>query len=280
MTVFVIPFACTNFDFLGGVSMQIAIGENLKRLRKSRNMTQEDLATTLGVSFQAVSKWERGDTYPDIAMLPALANFFGVTTDELIGMEDLNKRETMWNIHKNVSDLQKAGQYGEATALLRDKLKLYPGDSGLISALAVTQVMAQSGGPQTAAIYNEAIEHFESYLDIGKNEKFYSYVRAVLVFLYDGVGERDKAHELALTLPHIWESREILAIEMLEGEAYTAALKRTMALVLSILADKVDDMGMPQDKQAAKYIQRLVLGFPSEGDVCEKLGKIAKFLGC
>lgn len=60
--------------------MKISIGDNLKRLCKGQNITQEELAASLGISFQAVSKWERGDTYPDITMLPALANFFSVTT--------------------------------------------------------------------------------------------------------------------------------------------------------------------------------------------------------
>ena len=260
--------------------MQIAIGKNLKRLRKSRNITQEELATRLGVSFQAVSKWERGDTYPDITMLPALANFFGVTTDKLIGMEDINKHENMWNIHKTVNDLQKAGKCEEAIELLRTKLKLYPNDDGLISTLAITQVMAHYDAEQAMPVYKEAIEHFESYLDIGRNEKFYSYVRAILVFLYYGVGERDKARQLALTLPHIWESREVLSIEMLDGEEYTAALKRTIALALSIMADKIDDIGSRSDVASVKtkHIQRLVLGYSGDGDVGEKLNKIAEFV--
>ena len=260
--------------------MQISIGENLKRLRKSRDMTQEELAARLSVSFQAVSKWERGDTYPDITMLPALANFFCVTTDELIGMEDINKRESMWNLHKTVNDLQRAGKYEEATELLRSKLKLCPADNGLISTLAITQVMAHTDAGQAMPIYKEAIEHFESYLDIGRNEKFYSYVRAILVFLYYGVGERDKAHKLALTLPHIWESREVLSIEMLDGEEYTVALKRTIALALSIMADKIDDIDSRDDvaELKSKFIQRLVLGHPSDGNVGENLEKIAEFM--
>ena len=65
--------------------MNINIADNLKRLRKQRELTQEDLANFIGVSFQAVSKWECGDGYPDITILPALANFFDVTLDEYAG---------------------------------------------------------------------------------------------------------------------------------------------------------------------------------------------------
>ena len=69
--------------------MELTIGRNLKNLRKARNLTQEELAEHLGISFQAISKWERGEGYPDITMLPALARYFGVTVDELIGMNEI-----------------------------------------------------------------------------------------------------------------------------------------------------------------------------------------------
>ena len=67
--------------------------ENIKRLRKERDLTQEGLADFFGVSFQAVSKWERGDSYPDIKMLPEIAAFFNVTIDELLGTDKVKKEQ-------------------------------------------------------------------------------------------------------------------------------------------------------------------------------------------
>ena len=64
-----------NFDF----------GNRIKSLRLSRSMTQEQLAQKLGVTAQAVSKWESGTNMPDILMLPDLSVIFGVTIDELFG---------------------------------------------------------------------------------------------------------------------------------------------------------------------------------------------------
>ena len=55
------------------------IAENLKILRKKMDMTQEDVSEILGVSPQSVSKWERGDTYPDITLLPSLANLYNTS---------------------------------------------------------------------------------------------------------------------------------------------------------------------------------------------------------
>ena len=61
------------------------IGQKILELRKQKGIKQEDLAAELGVTAAAVSKWENGYTLPDILMLGALADFFGVTTDELLG---------------------------------------------------------------------------------------------------------------------------------------------------------------------------------------------------
>ena len=67
--------------------MNLNIGTVIRKLRVERNMTQEELAQKLNVGFQAVSKWERGTTTPDIATLPRIALLFGVSMDVLFSME-------------------------------------------------------------------------------------------------------------------------------------------------------------------------------------------------
>jgi len=66
--------------------MKIYFSENLKRLRTQKGLTQEKLANFIGVSYQTISKWENSDTYPDITTLPAIAKFFNVSIDELLGV--------------------------------------------------------------------------------------------------------------------------------------------------------------------------------------------------
>jgi len=65
--------------------MEMTVGENIKRLRTAKKITQEQLSVAMNVTCAAVSKWERGETYPDITLLQPLAYFFGVTLDELMG---------------------------------------------------------------------------------------------------------------------------------------------------------------------------------------------------
>ncbi len=86
--------------------MEIKIAENIKRLRKAKSVTQEQIAEVLGISVTAVSKWERGETYPDITLLFPLAHYFGVTLDDLMGYDEekiqaeieeaLNEYRSLW----------------------------------------------------------------------------------------------------------------------------------------------------------------------------------------
>lgn len=70
---------------MGKISLRIA------DLRKKRHMTQQELADNIGVSFQTISKWETGISMPDITVLPALADFFSVSTDQLLGLKPLDE---------------------------------------------------------------------------------------------------------------------------------------------------------------------------------------------
>ncbi len=60
--------------------MNIRLGQKIKSLRKAKNISQEVLAQYLGVSFQAVSKWETETAMPDVTLIPAIASFFEVST--------------------------------------------------------------------------------------------------------------------------------------------------------------------------------------------------------
>ena len=80
------------------------IGKNILELRKQGNITQEELAAELGVTAAAVSKWENNYTLPDIMMLCALADYFGVTTDELLGRNGVLKEAVVVAASTELSD--------------------------------------------------------------------------------------------------------------------------------------------------------------------------------
>ena len=85
--------------------MIVYIGENLKKLRLEQAMTQEAVAEFLGVSFQSVSRWERGESYPDITMLPAIADFFRTTVDDMLGIDTIHKEAELEEYRRQFSKL-------------------------------------------------------------------------------------------------------------------------------------------------------------------------------
>lgn len=74
--------------------MKPTIHETIRRLRRSKGLSQKELAERLGVSCQAVSKWERGVNLPDILLLPALCATLGISADELLDCPPATRRET------------------------------------------------------------------------------------------------------------------------------------------------------------------------------------------
>lgn len=178
------------------------LAENLRKYRMMKNMTQEDVAEYLSITPQSVSKWERGESYPDITFLPALANIFETSIDLLLGMDTIRTEETRHNIHKNAVAYQRSGDYIMAEKTYRDALLIYPNNPGMILGLA--GVLALKGDTE------EAIELIERGLLLSDSEKQKATMRATLCFLYLKAGREAKANELASHLPHTRESREVI----------------------------------------------------------------------
>ncbi len=73
--------------------MKLKIGENIRQYRRESNMTQQQFAEKLGVSYQSVSRWENEETYPDMELLPSIAGFLNITVDKLMGVPDIEKEK-------------------------------------------------------------------------------------------------------------------------------------------------------------------------------------------
>jgi transcriptional regulator with XRE-family HTH domain len=122
--------------------MKILIGENIKRLRKEQGITQEQLANLLNVSCAAISKWENGDTYPDMTMIFPLCHYFKISVDELMGYDasiienDIKKQ--LEEYHKLCADCK----YSEANAFIKKVYQKYPNNYEIID----TYLSSLTGG--------------------------------------------------------------------------------------------------------------------------------------
>lgn len=113
----------------GGKIMNIRkIGEQISELRKAKGLTQNELGERVGVSFQAVSKWERGETLPDITLLPILANVLETTVDFILnGKErvvEYKGKFSVADMRKGLNCLKSAGEYlGTENIIYRAAIK-------------------------------------------------------------------------------------------------------------------------------------------------------------
>ncbi len=204
----------------------IFIAENLKKFRKEKDMTQEEVANLLHVTAQSVSKWERGDSYPDISFLPALANLFTTSIDALVGMDTICANETRYNLHKHANEHMKAKEYQSAVNIYEDGLHTFPSDAGIMAGLA--SALAFMGESE------RSIMLFERSLSFDASDKSRATTRAALCFLYMKTNKQERAVALAATLPHTRESREVIQPLILKGLDASELDRNLESIILGI----------------------------------------------
>jgi transcriptional regulator with XRE-family HTH domain len=171
---------------------------NFKTMRKQRNLTQEQIAETLGVSCQAVSKWETNSSYPDISLLPIIADYFGVSVDFLIGHDTSKRFEEIDNICMLADNLFAENRYMEAIPMLREILIKHPGNEKLMYKLA----WALSGTiKESKENYEEAILLYQKILEISTDTEMRNKVSRDLMYRYSTKEEKDKALSYENVLP-------------------------------------------------------------------------------
>jgi transcriptional regulator with XRE-family HTH domain len=126
--------------------MKILISKQLKMLRMEKGNTQEDLARHLGITTQAVSKWEREEGYPDIALLPSIASYYNVSVDDLLGVGEIGKEKKLNAYREKNAELFRDGKSAERVALWREALHEFPNDLSVIHDL----MYALSAADETA----------------------------------------------------------------------------------------------------------------------------------
>ena len=104
---------------------EINIARNIARLRREKGLTQEDLANYIGVSKASVSKWETGQSYPDITFLPQLATLFNISIDELMGYEPQMSMEDIRKLYVKLSADFASEPFDEVLDSCREIVKKY-----------------------------------------------------------------------------------------------------------------------------------------------------------
>ena len=177
--------------------------QRLKKLRTDSQISQETLAKALGVSYQAVSKWEGAQNYPDVALLPAIADFFGVSVDYLLGVEPKRKQGQIEEILETVKTNLRTGDLEKSAALLRAGLKNYPNNPSLLSELCHVNFSLYCAGGD-GALLDETVEKAQWILQECRDDDIRFHTLELLAYSYNLLGKQDMALAVAERMPVGW----------------------------------------------------------------------------
>lgn len=193
----------------------MAIGDVIKKLRRERDITQEQLADMLGITSRAVSQWECGRASPDISQLPILSNIFGVSADVLLEIDVTQKEKRIDEILEEAENYWSKGYNSDGARILREGLREFP-NSYKIMFYLMSCMWRVRDEPENAEKYDEmtaeVISLGEKILaECTDTNLRYSAVQ-LLCYTYPDAGEEDKAISLANELPNLTKSEMLVSI--------------------------------------------------------------------
>ncbi len=197
---------------------ELQLGDTLRRLRRERNLTQETLASHLGISCQAISKWERSDGYPDITFLPVLARYFGISVDTLLGMDEIAAQERLAEYNCLWKQNRAERRHAENVELMRQALGEFPNHPLLLVQLSASLERLDGTSEERRAHLYESIMVQERILTYCDDSEVRGAVMWNIADSYDRYGDRERARMYAEKLPNLYKTRESALIRLTEDE--------------------------------------------------------------
>lgn len=260
--------------------MQLNLGQKIRELRRRDGRTQEALAEAIGVTSQAVSRWEANGGYPDMEMIPAIANYFGVTIDELFAHNNQPEKELVEIVDRlnQMNDLSNINM-DEYILLARNTLIKYPSNKKIMLCLA--WLLVNCGYKDRHEYHITDSEGYDTY-DVQRHRTYPEWSEAIAIYekvlptladgpdrqkavkflanLYLCTGEHQKAAKLAETVPSIHCCREFLEVTTCDGKERSAKYAEIVIKLLCIAAELIGDtVAANYDhiklEDAEKYIQ-------------------------
>lgn len=242
--------------------MKLTLGEKIKELRKHDGRKQEDLAGALGVSNQAVSRWEKDGSYPDMEMIPAIANYFGVTIDELFGYEN-NRDKKIDAIVKQIKEMNARNNgvdinIDECLSLARQAMIEFPANEMIMLCLA--EVLYNAGYVRYGEYHLIDDEGYNVY-DIERHRGYAEWKEAIVIYekllktlepgemrhnalryltqLYLNMGEHERALAAIESAPTIHDSYECLRINAFDGKRRAEACGEALLKLICASSESI-----------------------------------------
>lgn len=236
----------------------IDIAKNIMHLRKEQGMTQEDLARYLGVTKASVSKWETGQSFPDIALLPRIATYFSVSIDALMGYAPQMTKEQIKRTYLHLRDGFGAQSYKEAHESCMKVVKEYWACPDLLVQIAILYLnhMPQApAGDARDALLIEAQGLCRRAVELSTVSSVVRQANAVSAMCFMAQGNPDDAIDLlqGAMAPSMGESTLLAQAYMAQGkmeDARRCAQVNVYQELIGLLNDLPTLAGMYTDDPA------------------------------
>ena len=230
------------------------IGEQLKNLRQQNNYTQEQLADLMNVSYQTVSKWERGIVEPDLQTIIRLSTLYRVGIEVILGLTRPQRNERYDELDLKLSELEKSEQnYERAWDILRDEILAHPDDHTLYLRLMNLTGFRHLCTPERV----EYLIMLMCWLErtCHDNDRLWNAYRFMVRICADCGGPRymEKAREYYNKLPPMRDVREAHARFVLSGEELAHQHRETLFLATDI-ADTALRLMLPEDATPEQHL--------------------------
>ncbi len=270
--------------------MQLNLGNKIRELRRRDGRTQDNLAETLGVTAQAVSRWESGGSYPDMEMIPAIANYFHVSIDELFGYHDEREEKIKTILENATKILTKQGftmyqgslseDVGECVNMLRAASEEFPNEPKILLKLAQALHMwgwnkyGAKGHPSDSSgiieddieynsqnmYWQEAVRVYEKLLKSNPASEDREIAIRQITPLYCRMGEYEKAKALANDQNALVISKEVLLPLATVGEEKARYQgERIMALLSNLRFAISESVALRPAVSSSKYGSQILL---------------------
>ena len=226
--------------------MIIKIGQKIKELRKKADVNQEKFAEYLGVTPQAVSKWEVEGCYPDMETLPSIANFFNISIDELMCF-DVTKNQKKINMIINQAGPERSKKWFDGTTIemFRNAVQEFPNNYDLLYCLGKTLCFTKKpyvNEEKRQKNLRESISICKRILRDCTDDNLRFRSLQVLARAYKDIGEKEKAIEIANRLPLARDSRDMVLPEILDEEAKSNQISQNVWLLSDMFEYLIENL--------------------------------------
>ena len=195
----------------------MSIGITIKRLRREKDITQEQLAEYLGITSRAVSQWECDRTAPDISQLPALCHIFDVSSDTLLGIDIEKSNEAIRNYIDKANDYAIQGEFESGLEILREANRKFPKSYAVMQLLAEDIVIVNRR--KCSEDYDEVFDLCNRILAECTDSVIRKEAIQTLASAYGYAGKREEMLKLTEEMPNVYFTREDFMRYRWKGDA-------------------------------------------------------------